>query len=161
MNRYFALALIIGFAFSTQLSVSTRVINFPSPVSKNLDDGFLLSSAEINLPDIIISTSYNYKAKWQLSIVATDPFFLPNTNEKSASDLLWKISNEPESNYKSITESANIILSGYGSRDIELNFKLLVGWNDHPANYSLELDIILDEQTNDRMIKSKSRQNAR
>ena len=161
MNRYYALALIIGFAFSTPLSVSTRVINFPSPVSKNLDDGFLLSSAEINLPDIIISTSYNYKAKWQLSIAATDPFFLPNTNEKSASDLLWKISNEPESNYKSITESANIILSGYGSRDIELNFKLLVGWNDHPANYSLELDIILDEQTNDRMIKSKSRQIAR
>ena len=99
------------------------------------------------MPDIIISTSYNYKAKLQLSIAATDPFFLPNTNEKSGSDLLWKISNEPESNYKSITESANIILSGYGSRDIELNFKLLVGWNDHPANYSLELDIILDEQT--------------
>ena len=161
MNRYLILILIIGLAISSSLSISSRFITFPPPVSKNLDDGFLLASAELNLPDIVISTSFNYKAKWRLSIAATDPFFSPNTYEKLSSDLLWKLSNEPESNYRAITESADIILSGYGSREIELNFKLLVGWDDYPGNYSLELDFFLDEETNDKMIKSKSRQIAR
>ena len=161
MKIFFLVVLLFGIKIASPFAVSSRIVSFPNPISENLDDGYILASASINLPDIIISTSFNYKSKWNLYVAGTDLFFTPNIYEKQSSDLLWKLSKEPDSKYRSIKESAEIIMSGFGSQEVELNFKLFLDWQDYPASYSIELEFFLDEQTNDKMIKSKSRQIAR
>ena len=124
---------------------------------QDLDDGYIVGSAILNIPDIIISTNYNFKAGWSIYVNSADIFFSPNVNEKKASDLFWKLSTDPESKYRPITEYQDLVFSGYGSREIEINFKLLISWEDIPTNYSLDLEFNIDEKTNNRIMNSKGK----
>jgi len=157
MIRHLILFLIFSVLFSNPLTLSTRSISFPNPVASDLDDGYIISSAVLNIPDIVLLTNYGYKADWIIYIAATDLVFSSVNNDKYSSDLLWKLSSDPDSKYRAVSESPDILFSGYGSRQIEINFKLLLDWVDRPDNYLIDIIFYIDEKTSDKMIKTKDR----
>ena len=137
----------LNIIFSNQeLLVYPMTIPFREVDSYDLNHGFI--DTEISFSAIPSSLEINLEdnQKWSLYIFSENQFLLPYQLEKPISDIMWKLKSQPINHYKELSQNKVLILSGIGKKDIKIDLKIKLDWNDFPANYQLETIFELEKK---------------
>ena len=135
------------------IQMNRIIINFPIPRAEDLNKGFLDIHHSVGRPDLSIQTNVSETVPWNLYITTEHPFFMPVRLNKPHYDLLWKLSSEPDSKFRPLALQRVRVASGKSSLNVNLDFRLKIGWNDPPAEYSIEIMFEL-ETLKDQIISS-------
>ena len=72
---------------------------------------------------------------------------------KSIYDIHWKHKDENDLNFHPLGMKKILVAQGKGDKNIFLDFKILLNWQDSPGDYNFTLNFMLEQKT-----KMKSRQ---
>lgn len=132
--------VVYGFT-DGQILMSTFNGRFPVPTAEDLDRGYL----DIQFSNELSSQIDNQRvSQWNMYISTDQPYFTPVYLNKSNTDLLWKLRNEPERCFRPLDLQENLITSGNFSRSIDLDFRLKLDWSDPSAEYSIRIKFGLE-----------------
>ena len=135
-------------------STRSNVI-FPLPTAEDLDKGYIDSKYNFRLSDLFHQIKSANKSVSNIFITCEQPYFTPYKLKKSHQDLLWKLHNEPESKFRPIDfQMANIHSNG-SLQNVELDFRLMLDWEDMPGKYSFESIFILETKKIKQIYKEK------
>ena len=122
-----------------QLYINRLSIRFPVPTAQDLDRGYVESHLSLGQSDLSIQTSVPGMTAWKLYITTEQPFFTPANLNKPHNDILWKLRDESESKYRPVGLQRTLVSTGRSTRNIELDFRLVLEWTDPPAEYIAEI----------------------
>ncbi len=120
----------------------SNCVNFPIITSEDLDRGYVDTKNSVRMSDIY-SGRKSVKAGY---ITCESPYFSPYEARKPHRELLWKLSNESESRFRSIDFEMAEIYFARSFHDTGLDFRIMLDWSDLPGNYSMEGIVIIETE---------------
>ena len=139
----------------SRLFSTSNSVTFPIVTAEDLDKGYIDSKYCVRLSDLFNQIKSANISVSNVFITCEQPYFTPYEMKKSHRDLLWKLHNEPESRFRPIDFQMDRIHSGGSFQNVELDFRLLLDWEDMPGNYSFKSNFILETKNIKQSIKAK------
>lgn len=150
---FFLKVQLIGFLLflftnisAEQIIIDRVMLHFPSPTVSDINAGYIDIQNTLHQSDLKIDCRVNTNQTWELYLVARQPYFTPFELEKPIHHLLWKHSNNSIHQYKQINPYKTLVAVGKGPETLYVDFRLKTNWNDIPAFYRVELDLIMETQ---------------
>lgn len=158
MTRYLRLALFLPLLLSSTLSAAgqellvsmkaepqqsiellSESLTVPAITEAQMNQGYIFGTKAIKI-------RYSSNVPWRITIHTDDSDLgMLGGEAKPLTDLCWKRSNKPVSQFKAISQTPEIVRQSNKSasnKRINLDLKLLLSWEDDaPGNYAV--DIIL------------------
>lgn len=120
-------------------------IAFPAPEKEDLKRGYVEALNNLEGTQIFILSGDPHSFRWRLYLSTEQPYFNPVQLNKSRHDLLWKLHHESENRYQPVSLHRTEIISGSNVAQVQIDFRLKIGWQDEPAQYILEVMFELEK----------------
>ena len=134
--------LLVGVCFCSKMHVSHVKINFSDITAYDLDNGYKVADFNIVSPVTIDAENLD---QWNIYIQPHQTNLFYQNQSIAIADLQWKKSSDPT--YKSISiEKTLVASSGASTLPIQLTFRIKLDWNTYPGNYSVPLEISIEEK---------------
>jgi len=91
-----------------------------------------------------VSVADTEPVNWVLKIRAAYPVFSTVAGDKPCDDFGWRINGTGF--YTPLNTADDTVTSGTGNADVELDFRMRVGWNDAPGDYKLTIVFTIAEE---------------
>ena len=141
-------ALVPGSAWPAgpSLSVDTFSVNFSTPTERSLDLGYIDVGDNMNSFAVRINIyGGDMGQRWKLYVRAVNDIFSPGIYNKKCNDLRWKFDADSPSAYRRLRTSNQLVASGSGGQNVTktIDLRMMLGWSDPPARYSLPMAFTL------------------
>tara|TARA_B100001750_G_C15392451_1_gene538140 strand:- start:375 stop:875 length:501 start_codon:yes stop_codon:yes gene_type:complete len=156
MNNFFYIILfcmVSSVAARSQMIVFPFSINLPKITKADLDFGYVDTRHSGSHTSIVIDLNDNQS--WKLYLDVNSDILFPNELGKRISDVLWKLSDQPDSKYSKLHSDRIFILSGEGSKTINLDYRFDVSWDDIPSEYLLDINYLIEYEDKKRINKKQ------
>ena len=137
-----------------QMMVFPFAINLPKITKNDLDFGYVDTRHSANQTSIDINLNNNQS--WELYLDVNTDFLHPYELGKRIADVSWKLSGQSDSKYSKLYSDRIFVLSGKGSKTINLDYRFNISWNDIPSEYSLDINYIIEYQEKRQINKKQS-----
>ena len=136
----------ITFILPNVLSVYPSIVSFTDFSSDDLNNGYKTANFTYTAP---IGININTSNEWNIFIQANDFLATSFGNKISIHSIEWKLSNNTNTQYKSLNIDKQLIgSSNTHSLNLELNFRIKANWLTPTGSYSFPFEIILEESRN-------------
>ena len=141
---FLAIFSVISSALCQTLMLERYQIVFPFITEEDLDLGYkdLRAAGE---RDLSVRAEAPDRQEWVLTLRAEQVCFMPAALQKSHTDLLWKLSEEPAASFRPLSMQPVEAARGRAAQTVNIDLRLKLGWDDKPADYML--DIIFELKT--------------
>jgi len=150
---FFAILLSLLYCSNQSLSLNQYQFNFHAINTDDLNRGYVTTNLGSTHQPVKIRISPEIVGSWKLFIFADDIQAKAFGLYKSTSDIHWKRKNESDLNFHPLGIKKILLAEGKGDKDIFLDLKILLNWQDSPGDYNFTLNFMLEQNT-----KMKSRQ---
>jgi hypothetical protein len=122
-------------ALSVTADAST--VNFGAVTKSDLDNGFKeLTSSDITYA-LRLTVIDDSSVRWTLNTKAETEYFSSFSGNKPCGDIRWR--QNGAGIYNAYSTSDATVVAGSSDAIIDMDFKMLTGWNDKPGAYSINV----------------------
>jgi len=151
------LLLLIGIGFCSNIQIPNSRITLSNISEEELDFGFATSDFSFISPFII---NVNNENDWDLYIQSKDLTLISINSQIPIQKIQWKKSTDPQTAYRPLSFEKTWVASNQNNNgSIELDFRILLNWMIPPGEYSVPVDVIIEDKPGisrkRRLIKAK------